>query len=196
MKRIRAGKKGSIAKRVAQLKRLVSEGGSRSKIRYLVTALLEIHKATKEVNHQILQLSDNNQVDVAWLEDVDFTVDNCMAEVYDYLDARVDDPSSVPSITESWVQNHSPQADLLPGDDERFFDAPPDTMPVSGSQAYEPDVAVTVADVHSIEDIGTKSGFGIAEKSIENSVYETLGATGGLGTSTMGGFGFGAAGWR
>ena len=81
LKRIQAGKKGSITKRVAQLKRLVSEGGSRSKIRYLVTALLEIHKATKEVNHQILQLSDNNQVDVAWLEDVDFTVDNCMAEV-------------------------------------------------------------------------------------------------------------------
>ena len=162
LKRIRAGKKGSITKRVAQLKRIVSEGGSRSKLRYLVTALSEVHKATTTVNNEILQLTGNDSIDVAWMEDVNFNVDDAVSEVQDYLEARANEPSSTPSMTESWIRNHSPQADPPPEDtDDDFFDTPNT----------------------SVEIIGTSPGFGIPRESVENSVYATLGMTGGRGTS-------------
>ena len=61
--------------------RSVSEGGSGTRLRYLVNALEVVHKARIRVNEEILQLSENNAADVAWVEDVNFTVDDCCSEV-------------------------------------------------------------------------------------------------------------------
>ena len=41
-----------------------------------MTALSEVHKATIAVNNEVLQLSGNDVSDVAWMEDVNFTVDD------------------------------------------------------------------------------------------------------------------------
>ena len=106
LQRSRVGKKGSITKRVAYLKRLVLEGGCRTRLRFLVSALLEVHRATQTINDEILQLSENDQVDISWIEDVNFLVYDCISEVHEYLEARKDDPPSNPSIAESWVQKH------------------------------------------------------------------------------------------
>ena len=175
LKRIRAGKKGSITKRAAQLKRIVSEGGSRSKLRYLVTALSEVHKATIAVNNEVLQLSGNDVSDVAWMEDVNFTVDDAVSEVHDYLEARENDPESTPSMTDSWIREHNPRADHLAEGTDEYFDAPSTQIPCCEGQ--------NTVDT-SVEVIGTSPGFGISEESIRNRVYATLGATGGLGKST------------
>ncbi len=112
LKRSRAGKKGSITKRVEQLKRIVSEGGSRTRLRYLLSCLLEVQKAVKLISSEILQLSGNDQADIAWLEDVNFTVDDCASEVHGYFEARKDDPESDPSMTESWAYKHASHIDL------------------------------------------------------------------------------------
>ena len=112
LKRSRAGKKGSITKRVEQLKRIVSEGGSRTRLQYLLSCLLEVQKAVKLISSEILQLSGNDQADIAWLEDVNFTVDDCASEVHGYLDARKNDPESDPSMTESWAYKHASHIDL------------------------------------------------------------------------------------
>ena len=98
--KIRAGKKGSITKRIEQLSRLVSEGGSRTKIKYLLVALVEVVNATKDVCR--------GDPDQEWIEQVTMRVDTCAAEVQDYIDARKDDAPSFASLTESWVRTHAP----------------------------------------------------------------------------------------
>ena len=104
LKRLRAGKKGSITKRITQLARLVSEGGSRSKIYYLYAALLEIHKATKILCEEISELTDDDRADADWIEDVTLNVDTCVAEVNAYLASG--------SVTESWIQAHALQTEM------------------------------------------------------------------------------------
>ena len=111
LKRQRAGKKGSITKRIEQLNRLLSEGGSRTKIKYLHSAMIEVHNATKAICEQINVLMDSDDTD--WIEEVDLNVDTCTAEVNEYLEARKDDAeSSVRSFTESWVRKHEPEANV------------------------------------------------------------------------------------
>ena len=114
LKRQRAGKKGSITKRIAQLTRLVSEYGSRTKIKYLLEALHSVHEATKTVCEEISSLTDS--ADAGWIEEVNLTVDTCTAEVHEYLEARKDDASSESrSSTESWVRKHEAET---PGDED------------------------------------------------------------------------------
>ena len=55
-----------------------------------------------------MQLSGNDQEDIAWIEDIDFTVDDCLSEVFEYSERRKDDPPSDPSVSE-WIDRH-PQA--------------------------------------------------------------------------------------
>ena len=54
----RRGKKSSITKRVNELERLVTEGGSRKRIQYLVEAMLKVSQEITEVCLQISILSD------------------------------------------------------------------------------------------------------------------------------------------
>ena len=107
LKRLRAGKKGSITKRVNDLNRLVSEGGSRTKIKYLHDALLSVHLAVQDTCKELAALTPPQALDIEWLEKVNYAVESCSAEVLDYLDARKDEPaSSAPSMTSSWVETH------------------------------------------------------------------------------------------
>ena len=106
LKRLRAGKKGSITKRIDQLSKLISECGSRTKIKYLLTALLEVQKAAKKLCNELSCLVE--EPDVEWMEEVDHTVDTCVSEVQEYIDSRRDDAASSASITGSWIREHGP----------------------------------------------------------------------------------------
>ena len=53
----RRGKKGSITKRIQQIDRIVGEGGSRSKIEFLVSALIEVQKAMQGVCEELMTIS-------------------------------------------------------------------------------------------------------------------------------------------
>ena len=49
IKRLRAGKKGSITKRIDQVLQLIKENASRTKIKYLMTALQEVQAAASDL---------------------------------------------------------------------------------------------------------------------------------------------------
>ena len=111
LKRKRRGKKGSITKRIETLLRLVSESGSRTKIKVLLGAMQTVYQETCDVAEKISSLSLESE-DEEWLDELKINVDNCMAEVTDYLEARRDDPPSTESITDSWVRDNSLAAEL------------------------------------------------------------------------------------
>ena len=70
LKRFRAGKKGSITKRTNELNRMVSEGGSRTKISFLHGQLLKVFQAVTEIQNQIGDLTELTEDDVNWMEEV------------------------------------------------------------------------------------------------------------------------------
>ena len=100
LKYSRRGKKSAITKRVQQINKLVSEVGSRRRIQILLDALLKVFAELREVCSDISSMCDDEYNDI---EDIRTEVDDCMAMVVDYLEARRDDPPSTDSITESWV---------------------------------------------------------------------------------------------
>ena len=104
LRRSRAGKKGSITKRVKQLKGIVDERGSRTRLQYLLTALLEVQKQANLITSEILVLSENGSADISWQEDVTFTVNDCASVVHSYLESRKDDPDSDLSVAQSRIE--------------------------------------------------------------------------------------------
>ena len=102
----RRGKKSSITKRVNELERLVTEGGSRKRIQYLVEAMLKVFQEITEVCLQISILSDELD-EKNDLELVKANIDSCVALVSEYLDSRRDDPPSKSSLCSSWVAKHA-----------------------------------------------------------------------------------------
>ena len=107
LKRIRAGKKGSITKRIDQLLALIEARGSRTKIKYLLSSMLEVFNATKEVCNELTSLTVDP--DQEWFEEVSMRVDTCAADVRDYIDSRRCDPASTSaSMTNSWIEKHAP----------------------------------------------------------------------------------------
>ena len=104
--RLRAGKKGSITKRIDQLNKLINEGGSRTKVKYLLTAMMGVHKAAKELSEEFDTLAAEPDLD--WIEELNLRVDTCIGEVQDYISSRQNEPASCASLTGSWVRRHAP----------------------------------------------------------------------------------------
>ena len=104
LKRRRASKKGHVTRRITELDRLVSEGGSRSKIRYLLEALMDKYKEVGDIHEEIVPLIDADDSD--WLEEVKINVDRCASEVHEYFERRREDPPSE-EYTKSWIENLS-----------------------------------------------------------------------------------------
>ena len=107
LKRSCSGKRGSLTKRIAFLRKVITEASGRAKTEYLLRALLEVRDATKETFDKLSSLVDDCDED--WMESVDLDVDTCVAEVKDYLEKRSDNFSSADSITDSWVRKHRPR---------------------------------------------------------------------------------------
>lgn len=107
LKHLRRGKKGSITKRVETINRIISEGGSRTKIKFLMTATYSVLRTLITECEELFQLM--TEPDSEWLEDVKTTVDECAAEVSEYLENRRQDaPSTTDSLTDSWVRQYEP----------------------------------------------------------------------------------------
>ena len=97
----RRGKKGSITKRIQQIDRIVGEGGSRSKIEFLVSALIEVQKAMQGVCEELMTIATDT--DSEYLDNENLRIDTCIAEAKEYLERRKNDPPSTGSLCESWV---------------------------------------------------------------------------------------------
>ena len=115
IKRSLAGKKGSITKRVEQLNTFVAERGSRRKIDFLRRALLDVREATKELFQKLVRVLEEPALhglevpESQWMDEINERVDNCVAEIEQYLDDMEERPdSSKESITRSWIKKHTP----------------------------------------------------------------------------------------
>ena len=106
MQNQRRGKKGAITSKIESLTRLVSEGGSRTRIRFLHDRLTEIYKEVCAIAEEIHRRT-NDHADEEWLNAERVRYDECSAEVTDYLESRKDEAPSTESLTESWVNKHT-----------------------------------------------------------------------------------------
>ena len=106
LKLSRRGKKTAITTRVKEIKNLVAQKGGRRRIRWLTDRLSQVLVDLREVCTNISNLSE--EIDqYNDLEDVECTVDSCLALVSDYMTSRVDDPSSSGSFCSAWVKQHA-----------------------------------------------------------------------------------------
>ena len=106
LKNRRRSFKGSITTRIDTLKRLLSEGGSRSKITFLLQKLNETFSEVSVIANEIHDTTQD-YADQEWLSIEQIRVDDVSAEVHEYLEARKDDAPSEDSLTESWINKHS-----------------------------------------------------------------------------------------
>ena len=101
LKRSRASCKSSITKNVNDITRLVSEGGSRSKIRVHRDALLKAYAKAEHYCEEIENL--DLEEDCSWIMSEKERVDVCIGEADEYLEARRGDAPSEISDTARWV---------------------------------------------------------------------------------------------
>ena len=101
----RRGKKGSITKRIAQIDRIVGDGGSRSQVTYLVEALAKVQGALQTVCDELVTLAPDT--DSEWLDTENLRIDTCISEAKAYLERRRNDPPSTEGLAASWVLEHA-----------------------------------------------------------------------------------------
>ena len=110
MKNQRRARKGLITTKIAAIQRLVSEGGSRTKIQFLQDKLIGLLGEVTSIAEEIHRRT-NDYADEEWINTERERVDECTAEVSEYLEARKDDdPSSKESFTKSWLKKHAKEA--------------------------------------------------------------------------------------
>ena len=95
-KRQRSGKKRSVTLRITQINRVLTERGSRTKVKYLRDKLQEAYNKILEVNEGLMQLLDPEDEVYGndYVEEIGVQVDECCSEVESYLVERKDDPPS------------------------------------------------------------------------------------------------------
>ena len=99
-KNLRHGKKSFITKRIAEIRQIIAENGSRTKVCGLLNLLFKVHENARKDNAKVTELTEHALEDVEWIDDIDLAVDNCKVDVETYLEARKDDaPSSSVSRT-------------------------------------------------------------------------------------------------
>ena len=104
---LRTEKKAGITKRITKLNQLIKDNASRSKIKYLATCLYECFRLLQHDCDELFSLMETP--DSEWLEDVKSGIDECLADVSEYISAHQDDStSSGNSFTDSWARKHAP----------------------------------------------------------------------------------------
>ena len=99
LKRQRAGKKQSITIRIKQIKHIIAERGSRTRITSLFNSLLAVKRETERLNSDVLSLSHDS---LDWIDDIEFDIDDCKSQIEEYLD---DGKADTASYVGSWVND-------------------------------------------------------------------------------------------
>ena len=120
LKRKRAGKKGLITKKILQIKQLIEERGSRTKLKFLHESLIMVKREAENLHVERMQLLPENDENYGddWVEDISFNVDECSSEINEYLISRRDDPPSDTMSKASIVGEYltgSAQKEIRPG---------------------------------------------------------------------------------
>ena len=83
-------------------------GGSRSKIRSLQAALLQVYEKEESNCEETERISLTD--DKLWLMDEKARIDTCLSEVAEYFEVRKDDASSTLSTVAPWLDGqHRPE---------------------------------------------------------------------------------------
>ena len=89
----RAGKIGSITKRINQLEQYVEDRKGRRATELLLEYLLNVYGELETVSNEISDICDECDCkNVFNIEDIRFEVEACAASVVEYLDSRINDP--------------------------------------------------------------------------------------------------------
>ena len=91
---------GLITKKIQQIKALITERGSQTKIMLLQETLLQTKSEILSIHEELMGLlqEDDEQFGDEWTEEINFEVDDCCSDVNDYLISRKDDrPSEIMS---------------------------------------------------------------------------------------------------
>ena len=96
LKRKRAGKKGLITKKINQIKTLIDERGSRTKIQFLHARLMDCKRETTDIHEDLMELLEETDESFGdqWIEEITYDIDDCSSDINDYLISRKDDPPS------------------------------------------------------------------------------------------------------
>ena len=96
LKRKRAGKKGLITKKINQIKTLIDERGSRTKIQFLHARLMDCERETTDIHEDLMELLEETDESFGdqWIEEITYDIDDCSSDINDYLISRKDDPPS------------------------------------------------------------------------------------------------------
>ena len=99
LKRQRAGKKSSIARRINTVKDIILHKGSRTKLQSHIRELYATSKSTGEIHKNLMNFLNENDSEYSddWLSELNENVDACNAEVLEYLIERGDDSDSLVS---------------------------------------------------------------------------------------------------
>ena len=127
LKRQRAGKKSSIARRINTVKDIILHKGSRTKLQSHIRELYATLKSAGEIHENLMNFLNENDSEYSddWLSELNENVDACNAEVLEYLIERGDDSDSL-------VSSFSSESEPLESDFE-----PP--MPISSN--FEPRIS-------------------------------------------------------
>ena len=99
LKNSRRGKKGSITKRIKMLEELLEENTGKRRLKFLTEALGAVSDELQKVCEEISALSDVD--DLYDIEDIRFTVEDCLASVSDHLEARAEETVTGSSLTDT-----------------------------------------------------------------------------------------------
>ena len=114
LKRQRASKKGYVTRRINLINDTIAKNESRSKVKYLLSSLLDYFDSVKKIHEEILNLTSHHGIEgliteEEWMEEENLRIELCKSDVQGYLDSRANDPSSSGSdFTASWLQRHVP----------------------------------------------------------------------------------------
>ena len=106
-KRRRGGKKSAITRKINEINNLVTERGSRTKIKYLRNILKTNLNEAIQLHEELMLLLDEKDPDFndEWINNLSFTVDTCIAGTEKYFLDRIDDPDSTePDIKSDVIQ--------------------------------------------------------------------------------------------
>ena len=102
LKRKRAGKKGLITKKINQIKTLIDQRGSRTKIQFLHASFMDWKQETTDIHEDLMELLEETDESFGdqWIEEITFHIYDCSSDINDCLISRKDDsPSGTMSKT-------------------------------------------------------------------------------------------------
>ena len=98
-------KEGVITKRINEMCRIVADGGSRRQLKYLIDQHAAVRGTLHGVCDELATLDP--EADMGYVDKEVPRVHSCIGDAKAYLDRCRDDPPSMESLCDDWLQKHA-----------------------------------------------------------------------------------------